>query len=87
MDLVNVFDSDPDYHSRRLGQVVGRTLTKDAIKGPYVLSTGTGSPAREAKLVYGDSIQLIEGPGQTPFGDVCDILQSASPCSGPSPSR
>jgi S1-C subfamily serine protease len=79
LNLVTLFTNDPDFHSAQLGTAVAKVVQQQGIKGLFVLTTGTGSPARNAKIGYGDSIQTIEGRPVNSVGDVCDILESARP--------
>ena len=79
VNLSQVFSQDPDFQSARLGTAARSYLDRNGIKGLYVLDTTTGSPAKNAKLFFGDLITSIEGTPVKSVSDVCDIVQSHGP--------
>jgi S1-C subfamily serine protease len=79
VNLGTAFAQDPVFQSASLGRTVQQVLQKNGVKGIYVLSSATGSPARNAKLGFGDLILSIENTPVKSVGDVCDILQSHGP--------
>ena len=79
VNLSQVFSQDPDFQSARLGTAARSYLNRNGIKGLYVLDSTTGSPAKNAKLFFGDLITSIEGTPVKSVSDVCDIVQSHGP--------
>ena len=79
VNLTQVFSQDPDFQSARLGTAARSYLNRNGIKGLYVLDSTTGSPAKNAKLFFGDLITSIEGTPVKSVSDVCDIVQSHGP--------
>jgi S1-C subfamily serine protease len=79
VNLTQVFSQDPDFQSARLGTAARSYLNRYGIKGLYVLDSTTGSPAKNAKLFFGDLITSIEGTPVKSVSDVCDIVQSHGP--------
>lgn len=82
VSLPDVFAADPDFGDNggaALGQEVADILAKEQIAGLYVLSSETGSPAKQADILYGDLITSIEGESVTKLADVCDILTAKNP--------
>jgi S1-C subfamily serine protease len=83
VDQVNfpqVLSLDPDFRSPSLGARIKAFLDRPPkTTGLYVYGSQTGSPAREARIVFGDLIQAIEGEPVNSIQDVCDIVQAKSP--------
>jgi S1-C subfamily serine protease len=82
VDLQTVFAEDPDFGSQggaALGQEVADILDQEGIDGLYVMGTETGSPAKDAKLYYGDLLTSIEGEPVTKLQDVCDLVLAKGP--------
>jgi S1-C subfamily serine protease len=79
VDLSAIFSRDPDFQSARLGAAARSYINRHGIKGLYVLDTSTGSPAKNAKLFYGDLITSIEDTPVKSVSEMCDIVQSHGP--------
>jgi S1-C subfamily serine protease len=79
VNLSQIFSEDPDFQSARLGAAARRYINRAGITGLYVLDSTTGSPARQAKLVFGDLITSVEGTPVKSVSDMCDIVQSHGP--------
>lgn len=79
INLTQVFAQDPDFQSARLGTAARSYINRNGISGLYVLDTTTGSPAKNAKLFFGDLITSIEGTPVKSVSDMCDIIQSHGP--------
>ena len=77
--LSTAFRNDPVFQSAKLGTTVANLLQKNNVKGLYVIDSTTGSPAKAAKLGFGDLILSIENTPVKSVSDVCDILQSHGP--------
>jgi S1-C subfamily serine protease len=76
VNLSKAFADDPVFQSASLGTTVQNILQKNNVKGIYVIDSTTGSPARNAKLGFGDLILSIENTPVKSVSDVCDIIQS-----------
>jgi S1-C subfamily serine protease len=82
VDLQTMFAEDPDFGTQggaALGQEVAGILDQEGIDGLYVMGTETGSPAKDAKLYYGDLLTSIEGEPVTKLQDVCDLVLAKRP--------
>jgi S1-C subfamily serine protease len=77
--LSTAFAQDPVFQSAKLGTTVQNILNRDNVKGIYVIGSTTGSPAKNAKLGFGDLVLSIENTPVKSVADVCDILQSHGP--------
>lgn len=77
--LSTAFKDDPVFQSSKLGNTVQGILKRNSVTGLYVLDATTGSPAKAAKLGFGDLILSIEGTPVKSVSDMCDIIQSHGP--------
>jgi serine protease Do len=62
-----------------LGRSVVRVIEHNTIRGLYVMGTGTGSPARKAKIATGDLIERVDGARVKSVADLCSAVLSATP--------
>jgi S1-C subfamily serine protease len=83
VDFRQVFANDPDFASRggaALGSRVEAFLARPpTTTGLYNFGSQTGSPAREADIVFGDLVQSIEGQPVNSIQEMCDIIVAKSP--------
>ncbi len=79
VNLAKIFAADPDFQSARLGTAARSYINRNGLKGLYVLDTTTGSPAKNAKLFFGDFITSVEGTPVKTVAEMCDIIQSHGP--------
>ena len=79
VSLRTAFANDPVFQSARLGTSVQNILKRNNDTGLYVLDSDTGSPAKQAKLGFGDLITSIEGTPVKTVSDMCDIVESHGP--------
>ena len=79
VSLSTAFKDDPVFQSAKLGTTVANLLQKNNVKGLYVIDSTTGSPAKAAKLGFGDLILSIENTPVKSVSDMCDIVQSHGP--------
>lgn len=79
VDLAPIFANDPLFHSSAMGSQVQAELKSHGVEGLYVWGTDTGSPAKKARLYYGDLITSIEDTPVRSVADACDILESHGP--------
>jgi S1-C subfamily serine protease len=79
VSLSQAFADDPVFQSAKLGSTVQSILQRNNVKGLYVIDSTTGSPAKAAKLGFGDLILSIENTPVKSVSDMCDIVQSHGP--------
>ena len=80
VDFPQVLASDPDFQSATMGQRIKSFLDRPPkTTGLYNFGSQTGSPARDAKITFGDLVQSIDGEPVKSIQDVCDIVQAKSP--------
>jgi len=61
------------------GQALRYLVSDDYEKNMFVLNVTPGSPVNKAAIHFGDLIKSINGTPVQTVGDVCDIVQSATP--------
>ncbi|MET8772809.1 S1C family serine protease [Streptomyces sp. NPDC004658] len=76
-DLARTYQEDP-----KAEQLVADTqerLVKDGTSGLFVEDVATNSEAAKADLEFGDVITAVKDTRVATVGDLCDVLQSATP--------